>query len=557
MDNRTNDFNSAEERSKAIAAKLAANMANQTEKEYSELKKQAEVNKSSNKKTVKVTIKKSKKKKGKKKKNTAKKIAVILCTTVGVTILALGGAFFAGCSSHKGKFLDNTYINSVDVSGKTKEEAVKLLEEKGTIPKQLTIQTASGDKVAVKLSDLGHNDITAQKVSEYFEGVSSTGWFAAKFKNTEYTFYQNFSYDKKKLEKILDDQIVKASGKKKSQDAYIKKSDGKNYTVVPEVIGDTIDKKKAEKLYKYVESYLDKQAFTVDLTGANIYKKPKITAEKLQSECDKLNNIYNIKITFDFDYATETLTGDQVISWIKFDGDKDHFSGYSVDEKKAEKYVETLADKYDTYGKERKFKTTKRGTVTIKSGEGSCLGWWIDQKKTASLIADLIEEGDSANTKPIYYKSPDSSIEYVGNVKDRTPDKDWGNTYIEVDLSAQHLWYYENGKVKMQSDIVSGYSGSAARNTPGGAFKLWYKERAKTLVGSADGQSYASYVDYWNNISTCGIGLHDASWQNGVFGGTKYQTATWGSHGCVNMPFDKAKYVFENIELGTPVFMYW
>ena len=108
----------------------------------------------------------------------------------------------------------------------------------------------------------------------------------------------------------------------------------------------------------------------------------------------------------------------------------------------------------------------------------------------------------------------------------------------------------------MESDIVSGYP-SKSRNTPGGVYKLWYKEKGKTLRGSADGQSYASYVDYWNNISTIGIGLHDASWQNGNFGGERYKSSTWGSHGCINMPFDKAKYVYEKIDMGTPVFMYW
>ena len=77
----------------------------------------------------------------------------------------------------------------------------------------------------------------------------------------------------------------------------------------------------------------------------------------------------------------------------------------------------------------------------------------------------------------------------------------------------------------MESDIVSGYP-SKSRNTPGGVYKLWYKEKGKTLRGSADGQSYASYVDYWNNVSTIGIGLHDASWQNGNFGGERYKSST-------------------------------
>ena len=63
-------------------------------------------------------------------------------------------------------------------------------------------------------------------------------------------------------------------------------------------------------------------------------------------------------------------------------------------------YVEDLADKYDTYGKDREFKTTKRGTITISEGQG-CYGWWIDQQKTCDLIVDLVEKGESAETEPV------------------------------------------------------------------------------------------------------------------------------------------------------------
>ena len=496
----------------------------------------------------------SKKKRKKRKMSAGKKAAVISCSAAGVMVAALGVAYFIGMCSYKGKFLDNTYINTVDVSGKTKDEAVELVKKKSSIPEKVTIQKADGTSISIKLSDIGYNDNTANKVAELFEGQSHSGWFGSKFKNTEYNFENNFKYDKSKLEAELKKKIVDTSSSVKAQDAYIKKSDGNEYVIVKEKNGDKIDADKVGELYSYVESFLDERTFDVDLMGAKIYEAPKVTAASLQDTCDKLNNIYNISITFDFNYTTETITGDKIMDWIALDDDE-HASGYTVDEDKAMSYVETLAEKYDTYGKDRQFKSTKRGTITVKSGEG-CYGWWIDQEKTRDLLVELIEDGESANTEPIYYKSPDSSYEYTCDPDWRTKDKDWGDTYIEIDLSAQHLWYYKDGKVAMETDIVSGYP-NASRNTPEGVYKLWYKETGKTLRGSADGVSYASYVDYWNNISTIGIGLHDASWQNGVFGGTKYKSSTWGSHGCINMPFDKAKYVYDNIEMGTPVFAYW
>ena len=71
---------------------------------------------------------------------------------------------------------------------------------------------------------------------------------------------------------------------------------------------------------------------------------------------------------------------------------------------------------------------------------------------------------------------------------------------------------------------------------------------------NAAGESWNTPVDFWNNISTFGVGLHDATWHD-YFGGNRYEWA--GSHGCINMPWDAAKYVFENIDINTPVFMYW
>lgn len=34
---------------------------------------------------------------------------------------------------------------------------------------------------------------------------------------------------------------------------------------------------------------------------------------------------------------------------------------------------------------------------------------------------------------------------------------DIGNTYIEVDLSRQKMWYYVDGELYVETDIVSGY----------------------------------------------------------------------------------------------------
>ncbi|MDU1231134.1 MAG: L,D-transpeptidase family protein [Clostridium sp.] len=126
-------------------------------------------------------------------------------------------------------------------------------------------------------------------------------------------------------------------------------------------------------------------------------------------------------------------------------------------------------------------------------------------------------------------------------------DDDIGDTYVEVNITRQHLWFYKNGKLLTQGDIVTGCQ---SKNTPTaeGVYALNYKQKDATLKG--DG--YSSKVSYWMPFNG-NIGLHDARWRSS-FGGNIYKTN--GTHGCVNMPQYLAKIIFENIESNTPIICY-
>ena len=77
---------------------------------------------------------------------------------------------------------------------------------------------------------------------------------------------------------------------------------------------------------------------------------------------------------------------------------------------------------------------------------------------------------------------------------------DIGSTYIEVDLSAQHLYYYQDGSIILESDIVSGDMQYAERQTPPGIFQLYYKKSPSVLKGKMleNGKyEYERPVTYW------------------------------------------------------------
>lgn len=123
-----------------------------------------------------------------------------------------------------------------------------------------------------------------------------------------------------------------------------------------------------------------------------------------------------------------------------------------------------------------------------------------------------------------------------------------GKTFICVNLHDQKLKYYVDGQVSMEMPVVTGNI-NKRRGTPAGVFDV-YNKRYHTYLRGAD---YVSYVNYWLGVNE-GVGIHDASWRK-KFGEDIYKND--GSHGCINCPKDKMAELWEVVETGTPVILYY
>ena len=191
-------------------------------------------------------------------------------------------------------------------------------------------------------------------------------------------------------------------------------------------------------------------------------------------------------------------------------------------------------------------------TATIKASRGGTVGVRYSKEKNKykhELVAytnkDYKFKGWYNGNKRISTKSRitiyrNSSFTYTAKYQ-KKPLK----TYVVVSISKQKLWYYKNGKLKLTSKVVTGQKGKYS--TPKKTYKILGKARSVYLVGPG----YRSYVNYWILIDRRNqIGLHDASLRS-KFGGSIYKYN--GSHGCVNMPYKNAKYVYKYIPVGTKV----
>ncbi|MGN1296632.1 MAG: L,D-transpeptidase family protein, partial [Candidatus Aphodocola sp.] len=119
------------------------------------------------------------------------------------------------------------------------------------------------------------------------------------------------------------------------------------------------------------------------------------------------------------------------------------------------------------------------------------------------------------------------------------------NPYVEVDISDQTLWLYEDGDVKLEADVVTGKK--AKYDTRLGCHKIYSKEKGRYLTGS----DYKVWVDFWMPFDR-GQGLHDASWRK-TFNKDDYLN---GSHGCVNMKYTDAEEVYNEVSVGTNVLVH-
>jgi lipoprotein-anchoring transpeptidase ErfK/SrfK len=110
--------------------------------------------------------------------------------------------------------------------------------------------------------------------------------------------------------------------------------------------------------------------------------------------------------------------------------------------------------------------------------------------------------------------------------------------WIDVDLSKQTLTAYENGTA-VYTTLIS--SGLPRTPTPTGQFRIWIKFRYDDMEGPGYSIKDVPYVMYFYK----GYGLHGVTW-HGNFGHPM-------SHGCVNLPTEKAEWMFNWAEVGTLV----
>ena len=464
-------------------------------------------------------------------KDLAVKIAAV-CGGVVVLVGAVGGGLYWHESlKYQTCFLPGTIVDGMDVTGKTASEVEDAIAEQ-LKDYTLTIngreelsESITGESVGLyaEFDDTLEKAVAAQKPMDW--GKYRFGKAVNEVNTDALLHYSSEMLD----EAVAGLSCMDRENMREPQDARISDYDSAtgSYMIIKEDEGTELLE---DKVKEAVATAIMSLAESVDLEEQGCYLAPSVTSEDeaLKTACETMNKYVGAKITYKFGDKAETLNGNEIHNWLTVNG-----TSVSVSEAKAAEYVKNLASAYNTAYKPKTLKTSYGKNVTITTGS---YGWKIDQTKETAALVSLIKNGEQTSREPEYSQKAASRS---GN--------DYGNTYVEINLTAQHLYFYVDGKLLVQSDFVSG-NAAKGWSTPAGAYSITYKQRNATLKG----QGYATPVSYWMPFNG-GIGLHDANWRK-TFGGTIYKNS--GSHGCVNLPPAVAKTIYENISAGDPVLCY-
>lgn len=127
----------------------------------------------------------------------------------------------------------------------------------------------------------------------------------------------------------------------------------------------------------------------------------------------------------------------------------------------------------------------------------------------------------------------------------------FGNTFIEISIENQYVWYYKNGALIVETPVVTGCI-ATGDETNTGVFQVYGRYRNAYLSGGNTNTGPGYRVKYWIPFDG-NIGLHDADWVT-EFGGDIYLEN--GSHGCVNTPEAAMERIYVNCAKGCDVVVY-
>ncbi len=450
-------------------------------------------------------------------------------------------------------FLPGSSVNGYNCSYMTVEEAEELMNREAQAS-AIAVVTQGDGREAVTAREVGLVYSPDGSIQEMIRSQNTLTWFLQFSDQHTYDMSRSLSYDKDKMTRTVRSlKCMKPKEVISPTDAAIVEKNGE-FVIVPEVPGNVLS---ASKVKKCISEAMLRGQTLVNLEEEGCYLRPKITSQDslLNANCDTMNRLTSVVVTYDFGKRTEKVDINRIRQWLTYDQD----GRVILDESLVGQFVEALAQAYNTVGTTRVFPTYNGGRIEISGGD---FGWVINVAEETKALMNCIENGETQVRQPLYAQT----------AYGRDGINDIGYTYVEIDRLNQRLVYYEAGRPVIETFCVTGDT------TPVGVYCAGKAENNKKItsgfiktmpvmeifssdgtssqgtanVESDDGVIKSATVAYWMPFSNVGITEGVARTQYGPEGAM----LTGPTTGNVEIPPDWAGLLFPFFTEGLPVVVY-
>ncbi len=458
------------------------------------------------------------------------KTSILILFLVLLQIMAV----YVGLSLYyRNAFEYGTWINGVYCTGKSIDEVNEELAAQFQYD-GITIIDKYQNTYYLNVSELEYQFDFKEALKLYLDRQNSWLWIDSFWKVRQDTLSPVVSYDKEKLTSCLEQIPFLQAEKEAGRNIVINKTP-QGY----ELVDERADVLNIEEAKEAVKAAVADSRTTISLAEANCYHDLELTPqmEEVLKQWELVEEFQNCGIVYQMGEEQVPVDASVVCDWILLDENGnfalDANGALQLQEGAVEEFVNFLADEYDTLGKHT-FHTSNNKVVTI---EGGTYGNKLDRKAEIAYLEEAFAKKSKEVHTPVYEQ-----------MAQKQGKDDIGDTYIEINMTSQMMYYYQSGELVLETPVVTGNT-SRRMGTPEGVNYVYLKQKDRVLRGPG----YASHVNFWMPVKG-NIGIHDAAWRSN-YGGEIYKTN--GSHGCINTPYAVMEQLYEMAEVGTPVVMFY
>lgn len=453
---------------------------------------------------------------------------LLMGSSLGLLLVAGGvGYWQLGGSYWRTHALPRTYIATVDVGNMTKEQARRALEAENK-KYTVSIKTKDGKTVTPTQTEVGLGFNTTKSIDDAMAAGKKKWWLEVPQIWKKQTITNVSSINSEKLTAYI--ATLGGASIKEPQNANLLVENGE-VKIVPEVIGKKNGLKDGEKTITIAAERLQRITLNIEEVDA----VPAVTTKSLESLKKDVEKIVGADVVLLIDGQRHVPSAATISGWTNIPKPgQNEARTITIDKGAVGKYIDDIASKYVTLPQNEIYTTDASGArkVIVAGKRGTDI---IGKDTVAAKITEAVQQGKNVEEELAVQRAEYKSIA----VKDAPK-------LIEVDLTAHQLTAYENG-VAVQRYIVT--VGSIVDPTLTGEFAIYRKivnERMRACGNGGD--CYDVYPVPWTNYYSGPYAIHAAPWRK-TFGEN-------ASHGCVNLPTDQAKWVFDWAPVGTPVIVH-